>query len=329
MACPSGDYMCIVNNCSGGIGSGAELFNYWRRNNCLAAYSQAINTSSNGNLSYNSAQQEIIQDKIVDLFNTYFITNNLTDDVTSPSFSNFQNTLLTLCTDSTLPGVCTKFLNNYCSNITREQAINSPTYTNFCGCYVPPDQDYLRFTLGTEQCLIGAAGCTGCMQGTTGCTGQPACDPLCHRALTSQKAHIPTGNIITCPQSICVIDNVTINITQSKIPGGINFNTVCSGCGGSSGGKGCLCIVSGVNISETAAQIGVGTNFNQFCGNNSVCLVEDNNGNIISQGSCTDINPANIPIEGIYYGPNLGILFILLLVVLVILFIAIAIRYST
>lgn len=337
MSCAPGDFICIVNNCSGGIGSGTELFNYWQENNCPAAYAEAINTSPTGTLAYNPVQQQAMQSKVVELFNTYFITNTLTDDVTSPSFNTFQNTLLQLCIDPTLPGICELFLGGtngttgYCSQYSRSQAINSPTITNFCGCYVPPDPDYLRFTLGSGACLIGAStGCTaGCTVGNSGCTGQPSCDPLCHRALTSHKAFQPTGNIITCPQNICVIDNVTITAEQSRIPGGINFNTVCSGCGGATGADGCLCIVAGVNISATAAQIGLGTNFNQFCGGSSVCLVEDSSGNIISEGGCTGINPVNIGVSGFFYLPVIGIITVMILIVIIIFFMVLASRYST
>jgi hypothetical protein len=335
MSCQPNDFMCIVNNCSGGIGSGTELFNYWQDHNCPAAYAEAINTAPDGSLAYNPDEQLAMQMKVVELFNTYFLTNSLTDDVTSTSFNTFQNTLLSLCINPTLPGICELFLgggtgvSGYCEQFSRAQAINSPTLINFCGCYVPPNQEYLQFTLGSSGCQIGT-GCTaGCTAGNTGCTGQPACDPLCHRAMTSQKVYQPTGNFITCPQNICVIDNVTISATESEVPGGINFNTVCSGCGGASGGDGCLCIVSGLNVSATMSQIGVGTNFNEFCGASSVCIVQDAAGNIISESGCTGINPTNIGISSYSYLPNLGILFIIILVVLLIFFIAITARFAT
>lgn len=340
MSCQPNDFMCIVNNCSGASGTlfGTNLFTYWADNNCPAAYSEAINTSPTGFLAYNPTQQLAMQDKVVQLFNTYFKTNQLTDDVTSPQFNPFQFTLLDLCIDPTLPGICGEFLTSYCAQICSEESnteecrtrvANSPTLTNFCGCYVPPDPDYLRFTLASPGCLTGSTGCTaGCTTGTTGCTGQPACDPLCHRALTSQKAFQPTGAIITCPQNICVIDDVVISATQTNIPGGINFNTVCSGCGGASGSAGCLCVVAGVNVSQTFSQIGVGTNFNEFCGGSSVCLVEDNAGNIISEGGCTGINPLNIQTQN-YFLPVLGIVAILLIIVLIVLFVSIAARVGT
>jgi len=330
MSCQPSDFICIATNCSGGPSgniSGTDLFNYWQQNNCPAAYSQAINTSTGGTLQYNVVGQQAMEDNVVKLFNTYFSTGNrLTDDVTSPSFNPFQFTLLNLCTDPTLPGICSEFLTNYCSQFSRADAVNSPTVTNFCGCYVPPDPVYLSFTLGSQECLIGSTGCTaGCTAGNLGCTGQPACDPLCHRSLTSQKAYQPTGALITCPQNICVIDNVVISAAQSRIAGGVNFNSVCSGCGGASGADGCLCVVAGGNVSATMAQIGVGTNFNQLCGGSSICLVEDSAGNIISEGGCTGINPINVTVPT-YFGPVMGIIAILLLIVLIVLFVSIAAR---
>lgn len=338
MECDPDDFMCIIDNCSGETGLiGNRLFNYWETHNCPAAYEQAINTSPTGSLAYNPDQQALIQDKVLNLFTTYLSTNQLTDDVTSPAFNSFQFTLLELCTNPALPGICGEFLTVYCDSgicegqrpqDCREIVANSPTLINFCGCYVAPDPDYLSLTLGSTGCLVGT-GCTaGCSPEGPSCVGQPACDPLCHRALTSQRAYDPTGALITCPQNICVIDDVTINATQTTVPGGINFNTICAGCGGADGADGCLCVISGVNISATMAQVGVGINFNQFCGTGSVCLVEDNAGNIISQGGCTGINPINIPVDT-YFGPVLGIIAILLLIVLIVLFVSIAARVGT
>jgi hypothetical protein len=337
MTCASGDFMCIAKQCSGGVGAGTVLFNYWETNNCPAAYGQILNTGTGGILEYNPDGQALVQELVVQLFDTYFQTNQLTDNVTSTSYNTFQNTLLNLCINPTLPGVCGQFLGGtagatgYCGQYTRTDVINSPTLTNFCGCYIPPDPVYLQYTLGSPGCQIGT-GCTaGCTAGNEGCTGQPACDPLCHRALTSQKAYDPTGTIITCPQTICVIDNVVINADSSRVPGGINFNNSCSGCVGATGNgsSGCLCVVSGVNISQTMSNIGIGTNFNQFCGPGSVCIVEDSNGNIISEGGCTGINPVNAGIPLVNYLPTVGILFIMFLVLALVLFISITARFAS
>lgn len=310
----------VVANCSGAVGPGDALFDYWQNNNCPAAYSQVINTFFNGQLQYNPLGQAEIQNNVVQLFDTYFVTNELTDDVTSPEFNNFQFTLLDLCTDPTLPGVCEKFLGGtgttggYCGQFTREQAINSPTLTDFCGCYVPPDPTYLALTV--------PPGCTG-----SGCTGNPACDPLCRRSETSQKANNLTGEIFSCPQTICVIDDVIINANKSRVAGGINFNTVCSGCGGADGANGCLCIVSGTNVSVTAANVGLGANFNDFCGTGSICLVEDDQGNIVSQSSCQGVNFGQLPVDVPAVPPRWGIILLIVVAVILVLVIAIAARF--
>lgn len=304
----------VVTTCSGfNISPGTDLFDYWQTHNCPVAYSQFINTAPDGSLTYNPAQQAILQGYVDNLFQTYFITNTLTDDVTSPSFDNFQETLLALCIDPTLPGVCGSFLDGYCGQFSRTQAINSPSLTNFCGCYVPPDPTYMKYTI--------PPGCTG-----SGCTGNAACDPLCHRAQTSHQANDATGQILTCPQTICVIDDVVITANQSRVAGGVNFDTVCMGCNTGSS-DGCLCIVSGENISATMANIGIGANFNQFCGSNSVCLVEDANGNIISEGDCQSANgqiPVTAPPVTLFW----GLIILVAVVVIIVLVVVIVARAS-
>lgn len=327
-SCDESDNLCVVQNCSGYIGGGNILFNYWNTHNCPSAYAQFITTGPDNILEYNPVNQKEAQDYVNNLFDVYLSTNKLTDNVTA-DYNPFQNTLLDLCLDPRLPGICGQFLTGYCGGYTRDKVINSPVLINFCGCYTTPDPVYLTYTMGSAECVTGGSGCTaGCMAGDPGCTGQPACDPLCHRALTSQKAYDPTGNIITCPQNICVIDNITINAYETQVPGGINFNTVCPACGGSSGGDGCLCIVSGVNISSTMSNIGVGSNFNFFCGSSSVCLLEDSSGNITQTG-CTGINPNQITIPSFPVHPNYAIIIIIGFILLIILFVAIATQYSS
>ena len=323
------DNPTVADNCSGCAGTGPALFDYWDNNNCILAY-QSILNNNNGTLEYNPEGQATVRGLVTNLFNTYLETNELTDNVTSPEYNVFQNTLLNLCINPTLPGVCGDFLDTYCSQYSREDAINSQVLTNFCGCYVPPDPVYLGYTLGSQGCITGEGGCTaGCQAGSTGCTGQPSCDPLCHRALTSQKANYQNGNIITCPENICVIDNVVINSVSTNIPGGINFNNICSGCGGPTGADGCLCIVSGVNVSDTAASVGLGTNFNQFCGPTSVCLIEDSSGNIIDQQPCASaVNVSDISSTPITYLPNIGLITIFIIVLIIVIIVCISARAS-
>lgn len=320
--------MCNISNelqdkirkCSGEVGIGTKLFSYWLENDCPTIYFQAINTT-NGDFKYNPNCQLLVQENVFNLFQNYLTTNKITDNVISPDFNNFQNTLLDLCIDKRLPGVCTKFLESFCSNFTREQVNNSPILINFCGCYTPPDPNYLKYTLGTKGCLDGS-NCKICTDKDSNCVPQPACDPLCNRALTSQRVHQPTGNFITCSQNICVIDDVTISIIGSET-GNINFNSVCSNCDK----NGCLCIISGVNISNTMSKIGVGDDFNQFCGPNSVCLVKDSNGNIISQEECKNVGSINISVPTFFH-LNIGLVIIIASVLIISLIILIFSKFT-
>ena len=296
MSCPAADP--IVALCSGATGSPTteDLINIWATTDCIGAYRNLLNSlPSAANpvgtiIGYNPDQQVVLQGCVDQLFEVFLTTNSLTDNVTSPSYSPFQETLLDVCVDPSIPGVCSQFLDGFCP-ADRTTVINSPTLTDFCGCYTTPDPDYLFLT------------------------NNPACDPLCHRNLTSQQLVEPdtTGAIATCPQNICVIDQTVINAQNSTAGEGINFVNVCSGC---TGPNGCLCIISGVSIETTLASIGIGQNLAQFCGGQSVCLVEDSSGNIISQGACStgDIPIPTQPVEP--YWPIVVVMAVLLLVVI-------------
>lgn len=294
MSCVTLD--CIVDNCS--AVSGANFIEFWDNNDCPMAYYTIINASSGATFGYNEESLISAQSYVQNLFNVYLETYNLTDDITDPKYNTFQDTLIDLCANASLPGICGTFLGGnggYCSQFSRTQAINSQTLTDLCGCYVPPDENYLKYTLGSLGCEQGT-GCTaGCTAGESGCTGQPACDPLCHRAMTSQRSYLPLGNLITCPQNICAINDVTINIIGSRVPGGINFNSVCSGCGGPQGADGCLCVVSGLNISSTLSDIGIGTNYKNFCSADSIAIITNEDGDILFETplSEADPNPTN------------------------------------
>lgn len=251
-----------IDNCSNY--SGQQLFDYWCNNNCPLAYEKFLNNyieTDNGEkvtyLKYNKDNLATTQNYVNNLFNNYLKTNQITNNTASSSYYSFQNTLLSLCLNPSLPGVCDKFLTSYCKDYSRNQANGNQTITNFCGCYIDPDPNYISYTKNA------------------------ACDPLCHRSLTVQISNPDTGELKTCDENICVIDNVSINTTNSTLKGKANIINICPYCP-----NGCLCIVSGQNINNTLSQVGIGENIEQFCGKNSVCIVEDANGNVISSGSC-------------------------------------------
>lgn len=304
-----------AQNCSGmNFGTNVqETINFWDENNCLNIYSAFINSSTGGILEYTEEQLIIAQGYVNALFTQYLGQYELTDNVTNQSFNPFQYSLLDLCISPGLPGLCGTFLESYCSGYTRQDAIESNTLTQFCGCWVPADPNYINYTFGNFNCTIGATGCSSCSKGTTGCYPQPSCDPLCALSSTSQKSNITSGNLITCARDICVIQKQNINIENSRIGGGINFNTLCAGC---TGAQGCLCILAGNDINTVASSVGLGVNFHQICGSNSTCITENNEGTVLSVDNCQNLNPNNIPVSS-NVKLNYGILFILFVILVI------------
>ena len=142
-----------------------------------------------------------------------------------------------------LPGACNSFLTGYCSQFSRDSIANSPILADFCGCYAPVDTDYSKYI--AKQC-----------------------DPLCHRVQTVQFSN-QDGTLKECDNTVCVIDDVSIELTQSTVSGGINITNVCPGCSGSN----CTCVISGVNLTNTLSDVNLSPNsITQFCGANAVCL---------------------------------------------------------
>lgn len=309
--------------CSGGAGSGNALFEYWDSHDCILAYQEVLNTDSNGNLQYTTEKLGVVQELVSDLFTSYQSTNVFTDNVTNPQYSNFQDQIVGLCSNSSLPGVCGTALTGFCANKSRSLVTQSRILTDLCGCYVPPDPDYLKYTLGTPECQVGGPDCKGCSPASPTCIGQPACDPLCHRANTSHKADPTTGNIITCSENICVIDDTIISATNSHT-GGITYNQVCGGC---QQADGCLCVISGVNPADAVGRVGLGANYNQFCGPSSVCLTEDDEGNVISEGSCQNLNTNDVTMPNLYQ-PTWVIVTVMIIILILIIVFLIAMRFG-
>ena len=308
--------------CSGGAGSGTTLFEYWQTHDCQLAYQEVLNTDRNGNLQYTTEQLAVVQGMVSDLFTNYQSTNVFTDTVTNPQYSNFQDDIVSLCTDASLPGVCEPALTGYCSNRSRDLVTQSRILTDLCGCYVPPDPTYLKYTLGTPDCLVGGPDCHGCSPASTTCLGQPACDPLCHRATTSHKANPATGAIIGCSENVCVIDDTIIEATNSHT-GGISYNQVCGGC---QQADGCLCIISGVNPADAVGRVGLGVNYNQFCGPSSVCITEDEEGNVVTEGGCQTLNANDVTLPSLYH-PTWVIVTVMIVILILIIIFLIAMRY--
>lgn len=156
------------------------------------------------------------------------------------------------------PFLCQIGLSQSCSMETIDSISRNPSKASWCGCYLP-DEAYDKYTNLFRV--------------------NKECTPMCNR-----QGVIPLVTVgaepIVCAQGVCIIDDVTINIIDSQIRGGIQFTQICANCGNG----GCSCIVDGENIDINGTII---------------------NGSLVpvTQGcvstSCTQTNP-----EGAVIGPD-------------------------
>lgn len=176
--------------------------------------------------------------------------NNLLDGYfNSNSDTGFQEVLHQFCNNPGInPGVC----QNY---ITYKKCVNVPYDTmtaeqaDWCGCIVMPSL--------ADQELYGT---------------NIACYPLCHLTDTIQLVD-EDGIPIQCNNQVCVIDDVSINVTESKV-GDVTINSICPGCTGN-----CNCVINNVDVS------GVDLDINQYCGPNTSCYIT--RGSELVQVPCT------------------------------------------
>jgi len=212
---------------------------------------------------YNNALQSQVE--MNNFIVNYLRYYSFTDDVTSPLYSPFQNTIINTCRLNSNSGICDTFLSSFCSNYDEDDLLNSPTLSKLCGCYTfQKVQIY-----GTAACLIQSDDCVLCESGETTNNGNQcfpllACSPLCRSQNTIKRSNIITGELISCPQNVCVITDSII-----RTQGSANFNNICVGCN-KTGIYGCNCII---DVSETyASEI----NVRNFCGDNSQYIVNGN-----------------------------------------------------
>ena len=270
--------------------SSPNLESYWCQYSCPQQFVDALNSGSTV-WGFSQANLLQVQQYVTKLFQNYLTKYEFTDNTESPKYNDFQYTILDLCTDTQLPGVCDVFLTQYCSAFSRNSLMGESINSSFCGCYVPPDAAYLSIT------------------------NNAACDPLCNRANNVRIAI--NGVIQTCPQNICVIDDTTIQ-AQSSTVSQINFTSICSGCG-NTGSNSCLCVVQGPTISGTLNKIGV-VNINQYCGPDSICLYEQNG--VTVQKKCNESELGSLSAAVDIPTPNIIVIFIaIILIVIVILMI--------
>ncbi|MFS8159056.1 MAG: hypothetical protein ACMG6E_02370, partial [Candidatus Roizmanbacteria bacterium] len=122
----------------------------------------------------------------------------------------FIDTIVNVCRNNA--GACDPTLKEKCQGVTREQLSSNVNLANLCGCFLE-DIEYAKFSgFGVKAAI---------------------CDPVCTIGTSVKKWDQATTNpakFDECKQSLCIIDDVTINVLANSNVGDITFSQACGNC---------------------------------------------------------------------------------------------------
>ena len=98
------------------------------------------------------------------------------------------------------------------------------------------------------------------------------CDPVCALGSSVHLHDTTTNNpaeFIDCTQSVCIIDDVTINILANSVAGDVTFSQACGSCANNDGSS-CRCYINDTNVNAVNSLIG-DVSFEQACGGTPLC----------------------------------------------------------
>jgi len=181
--------------------------------------------------------------------------------------------LTRLCNMS--PGACDDVLNDYCKAYSRQDMLNFEENTNVSGI---PIGQYKNQLCGCHMSSKVYDEYKQTLQGQS-----PQCDPLClfPNAVPREDPN-NKGSFEQCDQTVCIIDDVTINIGRG-INNEISFTNMCGNC---SDGM-CKCIFGDINVSENGIKSLENVDFNLHCGND--CWIRNDDGSITPLANCKDV----------------------------------------
>ena len=207
---------------------------------------------------------------------------NFTASVSTLKDEPFTSWVFSVCAQN--PILCKDLLiNKICNTVTKEDIKFNPFALQWCGCYMS-DSNYSDY----DKLAISKP-----------------CTPYCNNPDVIPLVD-DLGNIQYCNQSLCVIDNVTLTLAQSKVgSNGITMNNICTSCStgygnnvnsnvnsnsvSDSGGGGtsttytqtninttatssCQCIIDNFNLTTIGAAINGGINISNSCNGNAKCF---------------------------------------------------------
>ena len=120
-------------------------------------------------------------------------------------YHSLSKDIINICRSS--PGLCEDNLRSICYNFTSDEVSKDPMKQMVCGCYLR-DEEYDKYFTDFKASSI-------------------SCSPLCNNI---NSIPLSSGaNTQLCNSSSCVMDNITINLSDSQA-GDIDFSQICRSC---------------------------------------------------------------------------------------------------
>ncbi len=211
--------------------------------------------------------QQLITDAVAKYTNQGFVLGTLPG---SPGYNTFQDTIINICQSN--PGICANSLKTAGANLNTTRLTQNPTAAQLFGCYLP-DAEYTTYINDY---------------------GVPKqCSPMCNTSNTIPLVGPDGITPVPCTNSSCIIDNVTIALSESRVGGSINFSQICQNCSStvSSERITCNCLISGDSVIVANSQIGGNIDFNQQCTGVIQCFTTDSSGNRVQTPCANTTSP--------------------------------------
>lgn len=218
----------------------------------------------------NPAAYDLAKTTFVNAVNQYLLFGGRLDAPPGDpnSSQEFNETVFEVC--NRYPSMCTNFLTEYCQNYTPTDLTRNPSTVTFCGCYL------------NQSIYNDIAGKFGINRECSAYCNLEGVIPLSDGTQEGTKR---------CNQSVCMINDVTLNLVQSRIDGAINIGNFCGSCStvtsGANSNTSCSCVLENVTVDVVNSSINT-INLNQAC-SSSICYAA----NGITQIDCT----TGIPID--------------------------------
>jgi hypothetical protein len=223
----------------------AECSERWNSDVCKNYMNDFVNQPDMRKMVQNTVSNYMAKNPAVD-----YVVPELGGTKKMESDDFYSNVAPYLC--SAAPGTCDNILYDFCEVFTRNDCIRDASIQKLCGCFLR-QKEYPYASQGLDQV---------------------SCDPICQYNKTIPRGYqTSSGNWEkdTCNKNVCILDNITVNLLNSKT-GNIDIGQVCSSCGGS--GNACQCWIRNVSIDQINSQT-KRINISQKCGNNCYTWADD------------------------------------------------------